>query len=133
MVSNAKFYNEKTSVIFADAERIRKILTSSMPKLNPAYKDPNYAPFPTPLPRETRGTSQMAGAASAGKNGAGRESTAHEEKAASQRGTPKALNGKAATPAAGESGDANYGFGNDTLQNAEDRIVNELLALKDEK
>lgn len=129
MVSNAKFYNEKSSQIFADAERIRKILTSTMPKLNPAYNDPNYVPFPTPLP-ETRGPPQVAGGADMVKNGSVGGNQTREEK---PTGTPKPLNGKTATPAAGDSGDAKYGFGNDTLQNAEDRIVNELLALKDDE
>ncbi|EZG03712.1 hypothetical protein H106_06374 [Trichophyton rubrum CBS 735.88] len=50
MVSNAKFYNEKSSLLFSNAERIRKIVVAEMPKVNPAYKDPNYAPFSTPLP-----------------------------------------------------------------------------------
>ena len=110
MVSNAKFYNEKSSVIFADAERIRKILTSSMPKLNPAYKDPKYVPFPTPLPTTTEDMPR--------------------------RGTPKKpLNGHAtgSTPAAEDGEKANYGFGSDTFQNAQERIVNEMIALKDDE
>lgn len=50
MVSNAKFYNLKGSQLFSNAERIRKVVAAVMPKLNPAYKDPNYVPFSTPLP-----------------------------------------------------------------------------------
>ena len=53
MVANAKSYNEKTSEIFADAERIRKMVSHFMSKNNPAYKDPNYTAFPTPLDGET--------------------------------------------------------------------------------
>ncbi|KAK2818406.1 hypothetical protein FQN49_007931, partial [Arthroderma sp. PD_2] len=52
MVTNAKFYNEKGSQLFSNAERIRKIVVAEMPKVNPAYKDPNYLPFSTPLPDE---------------------------------------------------------------------------------
>ncbi|KAK2759063.1 hypothetical protein FQN54_003162 [Arachnomyces sp. PD_36] len=130
MVSNAKFYNEKSSVIFADAERIRKILTTSMPKLNPAYKDPNYVPFPTPLPREAMGGSEATGDVDMDTHGNGENHAT--EKPTPQRATPKAPNGTAATPAAENGADNNYGFGNDTLQNAEDRIVNEMLALKDD-
>lgn len=52
MVANAKFYNEKSSQLFSNAERIRKIVVAEMPKVNPAYKDPNYLPFSTPLPND---------------------------------------------------------------------------------
>lgn len=33
-----------------DAERIRKMTSNYMVKANPAYKDPNYVAFATPLP-----------------------------------------------------------------------------------
>lgn len=50
MVSNAKHYNERTSELHSDAEKIRKMVSTLMQKINPAYKDPNYAAYPTPLP-----------------------------------------------------------------------------------
>ena len=53
LVANAKSYNERTSELFADAERIRKMVSHYMMKHNPAYKDPAYAAFPTPLPDAT--------------------------------------------------------------------------------
>jgi chromatin structure-remodeling complex subunit RSC4 len=110
MIGNAKFYNVKSSLIFADAERIRKILKASMTKLNPAYKDPNYVPFPTPLPTAT-------------------------EEASRNETSKKSLNGHTAgsTPAAEDGEKANNGFGSDTFQNAQERIVNEMIALKDEE
>ena len=54
MVFNAKAYNEKTSEIHRDAEKIRKMVTHHMKerKLNPAYADPSYSSFPTALPGE---------------------------------------------------------------------------------
>lgn len=52
MVSNAKQYNDDQSEVFADAERVRKLLHNWMKIHNPAYKDPEYAPFPTPIPGE---------------------------------------------------------------------------------
>ena len=54
MVFNAKAFNEKTSELHRDAEKIRKMVTHHMKerKLNPAYADPTYASFPTPLPDE---------------------------------------------------------------------------------
>ncbi|KAK2741046.1 hypothetical protein FQN57_005783 [Myotisia sp. PD_48] len=50
MVSNAKYFHGKKSSQFSNGERIRKIVVSEMVKLNPAYNDPNYVPFSTPIP-----------------------------------------------------------------------------------
>ena len=50
MISNAKAFNEKRSQAFSDSEKIRKQLQVFMQENNPAYKDPNYAPFTTPVP-----------------------------------------------------------------------------------
>lgn len=52
LVQNAKEYNEKESLIHKDAERIRKIVATFMQKRNPAYRDPKYQPYPTPIPIE---------------------------------------------------------------------------------
>src|SRR6266498_5235381 len=58
MVKNAKDYNDKSSAIFADAERIRKLLSNFMVKHNPAYQDPSYSAVPTPIPVEAGGPVQ---------------------------------------------------------------------------
>ena len=50
MISNAKEYNERGSVIHDDAERLRKALSNYMTKTNPAYKTPGFVCQPTPLP-----------------------------------------------------------------------------------
>ena len=52
LVQNAKDYNERESLIHKDAERIRKIVTGFMLKNNPAYKDPKYQSYPTPIPAD---------------------------------------------------------------------------------
>ena len=52
LVQNAKEYNSTKSEIYDDAERIRKALSNFMPKHNPAYLNPNYRAYPTPLPHE---------------------------------------------------------------------------------
>ena len=54
MVNNAKTYNQPSSQIFGDAERIRKFTSNWMVKANPAYRDPGYSAFATPLPDETK-------------------------------------------------------------------------------
>lgn len=50
MISNAKEFNEKGSLIYEDAERLRKALSNYMTKANPAYKTPGFVCLPTPLP-----------------------------------------------------------------------------------
>lgn len=52
MILNAKEFNEKGSVIYDDAERLRKALSNYMTKINPAYKTPGFVCHPTPLPGE---------------------------------------------------------------------------------
>lgn len=49
LVQNAKDYNEPKSEIFEDAERIRKAVYNFMKQYNPAYSDPSYTSFPTPI------------------------------------------------------------------------------------
>ncbi len=53
LVFNNKNYYPKNSPIWLDAERVRKITSDFMHKNNPAYQDPGYVAFPTPLPGET--------------------------------------------------------------------------------
>ena len=52
LVQNAKEYNSTKSEVYEDAERIRKALSNFMPRHNPAYLNPNYRAYPTPLPHE---------------------------------------------------------------------------------
>jgi Bromodomain len=52
LVQNAKDFNATRSEVYEDAERIRKALSNFMPKHNPAYLDPNYRAYATPIPRE---------------------------------------------------------------------------------
>lgn len=55
MVANAKQFNEDTSIVYADAERIRKMVSNFMTKNNPAYKAPGgYVAFPTPIPGDDK-------------------------------------------------------------------------------
>lgn len=52
LVNNAKAYNDKKSVIYEDAERLRKTASNWMVKYNPAYRDGNYVAVATPIPGE---------------------------------------------------------------------------------
>jgi len=53
MVTNAKYYNDKKSAIYEDAERVRKTASNFFTKHNPAYRDPSYVAVPTPIPGES--------------------------------------------------------------------------------
>src|SRR2546429_9965293 len=53
LISNAKSYNSKSSEIFSDAEKVRKMLSDFMRKNNPAYlANPNHITQPTATPDE---------------------------------------------------------------------------------
>lgn len=52
LVNNAKAYNDKKSLIYEDAERLRKTASNWMVKHNPAYRDGNYVAIATPVPGE---------------------------------------------------------------------------------
>lgn len=50
MIQNAKDYNLPKSEVYEDAERIRKLVYNYMKQHNPAYNDPSYTSFATPIP-----------------------------------------------------------------------------------
>ncbi|KAG6013666.1 hypothetical protein E4U54_006463 [Claviceps lovelessii] len=52
MIANAKEFYPRSSVVFDDAERVRKALSNYMTKNNPAYQTRGYQAVPTPLPPE---------------------------------------------------------------------------------
>ncbi|KAF2869509.1 Bromodomain-containing protein [Massariosphaeria phaeospora] len=52
LVNNAKAYNDKKSLIYEDAERLRKTASNWMVKHNPAYRLGDYVAVATPIPGE---------------------------------------------------------------------------------
>ncbi|KAG5950762.1 hypothetical protein E4U53_004461 [Claviceps sorghi] len=52
MIANVKEFYPRSSVVFDDAERVRKALSNYMTKNNPAYQTRGYQAVPTPLPPE---------------------------------------------------------------------------------
>jgi hypothetical protein len=52
LVNNAKAYNDKKSIIYEDAERLRKTASNWMVKHNPAYRVNGYQAVATPVPGE---------------------------------------------------------------------------------
>ena len=52
LVNNARAYNDKKSIIYEDAERLRKTASNWMTKNNPAYRDSTYQAVATVVPGE---------------------------------------------------------------------------------
>jgi hypothetical protein len=52
LVNNAKMFNDKKSIIYEDAERLRKTASNWMVKNNPAYRIQGYTAIATPVPGE---------------------------------------------------------------------------------
>nr|KMM64239.1 hypothetical protein CPAG_00591 [Coccidioides posadasii RMSCC 3488] len=137
MVSNAKSYNEKGSTLFSNAERIRKIVVAFMSESNPAYKDEKYVPFSAPVPDDDEDED----------DGEGEEeedvSTEPPPKRSSSRTDQSEAtsrrNGQAhthRTPTTDRevepSESSNHAFEGDTFDQAQERIISEMIRLKDE-
>ena len=58
MIANAKDYNQRGSEVYDDSERLRKALSNVMVKINPAYQNPGYSAYPTPLPSDSKSGSK---------------------------------------------------------------------------
>ena len=139
MVANAKSYNEKSSEIFADAERIRKMVSHFMQKNNPAYKDPTYAAFPTPLPGESVPTlvKSKANANDEANDvvetplapGRGRST---RTSSAAQPPSPSKNNGSS-TAEKGADQDVKASYAGKTFQAAQEQMVLDMINLKDEE
>ncbi|KIW04097.1 hypothetical protein, variant [Verruconis gallopava] len=61
MVQNAKDFNDKRSLIYEDAERVRKGASNWFVRNNPAYGDRNYVAKPTPIPDDANGAPSTPG------------------------------------------------------------------------
>lgn len=134
MVQNAKDFNDKKSLIFEDAERVRKGASNWFVKHNPAYNDKNYVARPTPVP----GEGVVNGNANAnGNGGGGGVSLKITNKAAPG---PVRAPGKSATPAPagdeededapGEEAAVAYSLGDykgKTFQQAQVQLIEELI------
>ena len=139
MISNAKHFNERTSEIHSDAEKIRKLVSHYMTKTNPAYQDPDYIPFPTPIPEDRDRIPHNVGYSQNEFNG---EANIEDGK---ERARPKMiLHGPSAakdqsrhrassTPAILGAADAGESFEGNTFQQAQDKIVTEMMDLTNEE
>ena len=146
MVSNAKSFNERTSDVFSDAEKIRKMVCNYMIKVNPAYRDGSgYTPFPTPLPGiKHNGTMTEQQKEENGEDVDADGDTDPEETTAEKPRRTVTLHGPSAekeltrrrassTPAVQEAEDAGESFEGNTFQQAQEKIMTELIQLKNEE
>jgi len=139
LVSNAKSYNEKSSEIFSDAEKVRKLVVAWMAQNNPAYDDSSYTPFATPVPQgwqaRLQSTEEVHDMDAEGE-------TDPEEAAEAPEGLPTAASTKptyvntrraSSTPVVQDAEGAGEGFDGNTFQQAQEKIMTELINLKNEE
>lgn len=139
MVSNAKSFNEKSSDIFSDAEKIRKLVSSTMQKINPAYADKSYAPFATPIPdvkfEEIKKQVDIQDVDAEGETDP--EVNEKPKRPITIIGPSSAIatNGRRAssTPAVQDAEDAGQSFDGNTFQQAQEKIMTELMKLENDE
>ena len=144
MISNAKSFNDKKSKVFSDAEKIRKILSRTMEERNPAYGTPNFEPYTTPVPenwREKLEKPEKKASEDLDAEGDDDPDTVPETKTPSKRtrlvthvGSSSAVTNRRAssTPAVQDAEGAFQGFEGNTFQEAQEKIMTELLNYKDD-
>ncbi|CAG8972979.1 hypothetical protein HYALB_00008339 [Hymenoscyphus albidus] len=135
MIANAKEYNQRGSEVYEDAERLRKALSNFMTKTNPAYKlIPGYAAVPTPLPGDGQ-ASDLEDAEGEPDSDAEAEATVQVKKSRSRpKAQPKSKSHtprRTDTPAAADSRAAKSGFSKLTFQQAQEKILEDLIAEKE--
>jgi len=129
MINNAKQYNDKRSMVYEDADRIRKAVSNWMVRFNPAYKDPSYNAQATPMSDHT-----MNGhvANSYTPMPASRRAAQQVQEQTPQRDTPAArerseVAGGSSIAPEGEDGD----YAGKTFQQAQEQVLSELIKYRD--
>ena len=140
MVSNAKSYNEKSSELFSDAEKIRKLVVAYMAINNPAYQTGNYQPFSTPVPEGWRERLQLEDEQydldAEGETDPDEVGPSLKPLSAVVEGTPSLVahgRRESSTPAVQDAEGAGESFDGNTFQQAQEKIMTEMINLKNEK
>ena len=151
MIGNAKSFNQKSSPVFSDAEKMRKAVVAFMTENNPAYKTGNYVPGPTPIPEGWQAQLEEENeAVDADADG----ETEHDETppqpeppspppAATRKQRLAAARsasvntGKdrraSSTPAVQDAEGAGESFDGDNFQQAQEKIITEMINLKNDE
>jgi hypothetical protein len=137
LVNNAKAYNDKRSLVYEDAERLRKTASNWMTKHNPAYRDGNYVAIATPIPGEENSTpgkptpriTAIPRSAHAPASAVTPDTLERPRRAAAaaQSATPVPSRLRQSAGAASEQVDDNPDFDGKTFQQAQEQIVKELI------
>lgn len=148
MVSNAKSYNEKSSELFSDAEKIRKLVVSFMSLNNPAYETGNYHPISTPVPEGWQERLRLEELQDLDSHGDTHDLDAEgetdpDEAIETIRPTPSAVEvvsvfgsvsrGASHTPATQDVDDAGQSFEGNTFQQAQEKIISEMINLQNDE
>ena len=141
MISNAKAFNEKRSQAFSDSEKIRKQLQVFMQEKNPAYKDPNFVPYTTPVPEGWRVKQEVLEPEDTHEQDAEGDTDPDEVAKPTEKrtrlvtrvGSSAAANDRRAssTPAVQDVEGAYESFEGNTFQQAQAKIVGEMMNHKD--
>ncbi|KAL8774804.1 MAG: hypothetical protein Q9209_000743 [Squamulea sp. 1 TL-2023] len=133
MILNAKSFNEKSSQIFSDAEKIRKAISNFMVENNPAYQSKDYKPFPTPVPENWQPPTLKEEKADETevetKTEADHSTRGVSTRRASSAATGLSNTGASSTPAANVTDELGEPFTGNTFQAAQEKIVAEMLEL----
>lgn len=142
MIANAKQYNEKASQVFADAEKIRKMVSVFMEDRNPAYRTGTYQPVPTPIPDNWRErlkqdpedvSEETPQAATEDTKDAAKFIRKSGRNSAASPVVQKTERRATSTPAGGDAEDAGESFEGNTFQQAQDKIMTEMINLTDDE
>ncbi|KAL8778400.1 MAG: hypothetical protein Q9213_007426 [Squamulea squamosa] len=133
MILNAKSFNEKSSQVFSDAEKIRKAISNFMVENNPAYQSKDYKPFPTPVPENWQPPTLKEEKADETevetKTEADHSIRGLSTRRASSAATGLSNTGASPTPAANVTDGLGEPFNGNTFQAAQEKIVAEMLEL----
>lgn len=132
MVANAKAYNEVKSEIYADAERIRKMTSNFMVKSNPAYKDPNYVAFATPLPEKAVEDMSLATTPAATIKVESRERRMSKAATSPPRPSRRSASGVAADVTDADEASMTAGYEGKTFQQAQEQLIAEMINYEDD-
>jgi hypothetical protein len=141
MIANAKSFNKKSSQIFSDSEKIRKILSLTMRERNPAYRMQDYQAYTTPVPDDWKEKLEQEAAEELDADGDDDPDAVLDTKTPVKRtrlvthvGSSSAATDRRAssTPAVQDAEGAFQGFEGNTFQEAQEKIMTELMNYKDD-